>query len=238
MRAPRLFLEETLAANAKLTLTQERAHYLRNVMRARPGDAVTLFNGSDGEWQAKITGIERRDVVLQVEKQLRPPSRELGPEVFFAPLKRNRMELMIEKAVELGVSRLRPVITAHTVVERINAARLRSRVIEAAEQCERLTLPEIDEAIAVEDVPQDKEILFADEHGGGLPLLQALDASPDAAFLVGPEGGFSLEERDRLKSMPLIRPVTLGTSVLRAETASIFMLSVWRAWSDDEVEED
>ena len=238
MRAPRLFLDQALASGIEIQITQDRAHYLRNVMRLRPGDQVRLFNSENGEWMANLVNIERRDVLLKITGQTRRPEPELGPELFFAPLKRNRQEFVIEKSVELGVMRLQPVTTAHTVIERINIQRFRSRVIEAAEQCERLTLPQIDDMTNLNGLPTDKTILMADEHGGGLPLLQAFDNYPDAGLLVGPEGGFSTDERDELRSRHNIQTVTLGSTILRAETASIFMLSVWRAWSDDEVSED
>lgn len=238
MRAPRLFHEQTLTMDAEIQITQERAHYLRNVMRLRPGDPVRLFNGDDGEWQATIKGIERRDITLKLTEQLRQPVKEIGPDLFFAPLKRHRMEFLIEKSVELGVGRLCPVLTSHTVIERLNPGRMRSRVIEAAEQCERLNLPELDDPISLDTLPLERSILMADEHGGGMPLLQAFDNHPDAAFLVGPEGGFSVEERDALRARQTVQTVTLGSTILRAETASIFMLSAWRAWSDDEWLED
>ena len=238
MRAPRLFLEDKLTEGSQITLTQDRAHYLRNVLRLRPGDGVRLFNPEDGEWQAQIEGIERRDVLLKLQTLVRPAREEAGPRLFFAPLKRHRMEMLLEKSVELGVQRLSPVITSHTVVDRLNPNRMRSRLIEAAEQCERLTLPQVDDAIELEALPSDIDILMADEHGGGVPLLQGFDLLPDAAVLIGPEGGFSLEERDALCSRSNIKTVTLGETILRAETAAIFVLSVWRAWNDDEVVEE
>lgn len=204
-------------------------------MRLRPGDHVRLFNTEDGEWLAELAAIERRDVVLNLQTQSRPAIVEDGPRLFFAPLKRNRMEMLLEKAVELGVSRLSPVITAHTVVDRINPNRVRSRIVEAAEQCERLSLPIVDETIELANLPSDRPIIMADEHGGGLPLLQGLDAQPEAALLIGPEGGFNREERAALIGRENVTAVTLGDTILRAETAAIFVLSVWRAWSDDEV---
>jgi len=236
MRMPRLYLEDSLHVGVRIDIEQERAHYLRNVMRLRPGDRTRLFNTIDGEWAGRVAGIERRTVQVEVEKRLREPSPEPGPELYFAPLKRHRQEMLVEKAVELGVASMKPVSTAHGVVERISVARTRSRIIEAVEQSERMTVPTFEAIVELDKIIDGRKFLMADERGGK-PLLQALDDSPDAAFLVGPEGGFSAEERTWLHAAEGVNPVTLGPTILRAETAAIFMLSVWRAWQDDLVEE-
>lgn len=236
MRTPRLYLEASLRDGERIGIEQERAHYLRNVMRLRPGDYIRIFNSADGEWASKIVGIERRTVQVEVEKMLREPFVEAGPELFFAPIKRHRQEMMVEKVVELGVAALRPVVTAHGVVDRINVTRTKSRIVEAVEQCERLTVPDFGAMVELETVLDGRPILMADERGGK-PLLQALDDAPDAAFFVGPEGGFGDVERSRLHNATGVTPVTLGTTILRAETAAIFMLSVWRAWQDDQIDE-
>ena len=198
-------------------------------MRKKVGDKVRLFNARDGEWLASIAEAARRSCRLEVMEQLRRPEEERGPALLFAPIKKARMELLAEKATELGVSKLVPVRTRRSIVDRVNAERLRAIVIEAAEQCERLTIPDIHELKTLEQAlggwPTDHPLYVADESGGGRPILQALEPDRPAAFLIGPEGGFEPEELAWLGALPQVVKVDLGARILRAETAAIMALS-------------
>ena len=206
-----------------------QAHYLLDVMRKKIGDQLRLFNGQDGEWQACISDTGRKRCQLQVDEQLRPQDEEPGPILLFAPIKKSRLDLLIEKATELGVGKLMPVKTRRTIVDKINVERLNAIAIEAAEQCERLTIPEICRLRTLEQVlegwPDDCPLYVADESGGGQPLLQALQPKRTAAFLVGPEGGFDPAELERLGEHSAVVKVDLGPRILRAETAGIALLA-------------
>ncbi|MCB2054589.1 MAG: 16S rRNA (uracil(1498)-N(3))-methyltransferase [Geminicoccaceae bacterium] len=233
MRVPRLFVEQPLGEGQSIEIAAERAHYLRNVLRLRTGASVDLFNGRSGEWRATMAGIDRRRITLEIGAQRRPQADESGPVLLFAPIRRNRLEWMLEKAVELGVHALVPVVTEHAVVELGRPDRLRARLIEAAEQCGRLTVPEIGQVVSLEDViERHAELVVADERRDGQPLLAALEDRPDSPLLVGPEGGFSDAER-RLLADAGARFTTLGPLVLRAETAALFVLAAWRALESD-----
>ena len=230
---PRLHVEDPrLAAEVTVVLDADRTHYLGRVLRLAAGDAVSLFNAEDGEWRARILSLDRRRARLLVEEPLRPPRPEPGPTLWFAPPRRVRLEWLVEKAVELGVARLCPVLTARSVARPRRADRLHAIAVEAAEQCRRLTVPPITEARTLETALAEEApfpLLFADEAGGGRPLLEALDAAPEPAMLVGPEGGFTPEERAMLRAHPGVTPVGLGATVLRTETAALYMLAAWRA---------
>lgn len=227
----RLFVDEALGAGARIAADPAKAHYLQGVMRQRAGDRVALFNSRDGEWAATLVPEGKRRLVLAVEERLRPQADEPGPRLLFAPIKRTRLELLIEKATELGVGSLVPVRTRRAVVDRLNPTRLRAIAIEAAEQCGRLTIPEIaplaplEEAVSSRDVP----ILFADETGIGTPLLEAIRTQGPGDLLIGPEGGFDSAERAALMASPHLVPVSLGPRILRAETAALAALTLWHA---------
>ena len=230
---PRLHVEAPrLAAEVTVVLDAGRTHYLARVLRLGVGDAVLLFNGEDGEWRARLLALGRRRAELLVEERLRAPRPEPGPTLWFAPPRRVRLEWLVEKAVELGAARLCPVITGRSVVRLPRSDRLRSLAVEAAEQCRRLTVPEIAparalaERLAAEDPPL---LLFGDEAGEGRPLAEVLDGRPEPVFLVGPEGGFTPAERAMLRAHPAVLAVGLGPSILRTETAALYMLAVWRA---------
>ena len=232
MRIPRLFLDRELREGLRLQLEGERHHYLAHVLRLRPGAELRLFDGRRGEWRAVVHEIRRRRAVLEVGEQLRELVAESGPTLYFAPPRRIRLEWLIEKAVELGVGRLAPVLTRRSVARPANLQRLRAIAVEAAEQCGRLSLPEIaplcplPERLA-EDAPQ--RVLFADTRKPRGDALSWLEREPDCALLVGPEGGFTDEERAALYGRPEIRPVTLGPFILRCETAALYLLACWRA---------
>lgn len=229
----RLFIDVPLAAGALLEPSSAQCHYLLTVMRSRAGDEVALFNGRDGEWLAVIDAVERRHCRLAIQEELRPQAEEPGPALLFAPLKRVRQEFLVEKATELGVSRLEPVFTRRSVVDRVNRSRVVSIAIEAAEQCGRLTIPEIDQPIVLEERleswPEDRLLLFADESGAGEPLLATLRARGLGDLLVGPEGGFTEEELAVLRRYDQVVAVDLGPRILRAETAALAALACWQA---------
>ena len=232
---PRLYVEDELSQGAALTLGGAAANYLGNVLRLSAGAQVKLFDDRSGEWLAEIVEAGKKRVTLAVLDRLRP--REDVPDLWllFAPVKRGRIDWLVEKATELGVARLVPVLTARTVVERLNLERLRAHSIEAAEQCERTALPELSGPRKLEgalrDWPEERTLYFADE-GGGDPLASEAEAGP-AAILIGPEGGFTDDERDRIRDLPQARAVSLGPRILRADTAALAAISLWMAAAGD-----
>ncbi|KAA5605016.1 16S rRNA (uracil(1498)-N(3))-methyltransferase [Roseospira marina] len=246
---PRLFVADpTLDDGAVVTLEAPQAHYLRSVMRRGPGDSVVLFNGRDGEWQATLETMAKAFATARCAIRLRPQSAEGtenggvdGPWLLFAPLKRGPVDLLAEKATELGVARLQPVMTRFTTAARVNATRLRANAIEAAEQCRRLSVPEVAEPITLaripEGWPEDRHLFVLAEHGHAVTAASAFaaarDAGTPAALLVGPEGGFADSELDALCQLPFVTPVRLGPRVLRAETAAIAGLTLWQALAGD-----
>lgn len=236
--ATRLFVTADLAARATVELAKEQAHFLRNVLRLAPGAALLVFNGRDGEWQAEIAELDKKRGTLAVLRQTRTQTAEPDLWLAFAPLKAGRIDWLVEKAVELGVSCLLPVRTRRTVVERVNLERLTANAREAAEQCERLTLPSIDEPQALPDLlanwPAERRLLFADESGGAAPLRLALEAvQQPLGLLIGPEGGFTPEERQLLAAAPAVQGVSLGPRILRAETAAVASLAIVQALTGD-----
>lgn len=231
MRDTRLHLEAPLGPGASLDLEPEATHYLRAVLRARAGQTMRVFNARSGEWRARLVRLDRHQATIALEEQLRPPTAEPGPTLLFALLKKPRLDWLLEKAVELGVARLQPVRCRHAVVEATRPERLRQRLVEAAEQCERLSLPELlPETDLLEAVRAAAEpgVILADE-AGGADLVATLGRFPEAALLVGPEGGFAAEERKALRALEFVRPVSLGATILRAETASLMLLACHRA---------
>jgi 16S rRNA (uracil1498-N3)-methyltransferase len=225
----RLFVSAPLAEGTTVHATQGQAHYLGTVMRRGPDAPVRLFNGADGEWQARIATIKRDRAVLTVETQLRAQAAEPGPWLVFALLKRDATDLVAQKATELGVSALLPVTTERTNAERVNAARMSAIATEAAEQSERLTVPRVAPVQRLPDLlarwPAERRLFAAIERSNAIPLRP--DPTPGvAALLVGPEGGFSAAELDALRARPFVVPVSLGPRVLRAETASIAGLAL------------
>jgi 16S rRNA (uracil1498-N3)-methyltransferase len=231
----RLFVTSPLAEGAAVELGPEQAHYLRNVMRLGDGDAVALFNGSDGEFRARIQRLGKRTARLLVEERLRAQQAEADLWLVFAPIKRARIDYLVEKATELGASALVPVITRHTHVERLNLERLRAHAIEAAEQSERLTVPRIEEPRALDEVlaawDASRRIMLCDESGTAPPASVALANQNAAAWavLIGPEGGFAETELDALRKLPFVSPVSLGPRILRADTAALAGLAVLQA---------
>jgi 16S rRNA (uracil1498-N3)-methyltransferase len=240
----RLFVEPGLETGLGVACTPEQASYLRAVLRMPDGAELLVFNGRDGEWRATLELLGKRDCVLRIGAQTRP--QEAGPDVhyLFAPLKKARLDYMVQKAVELGVARLRPVMTRRTVAERVKIERMRANVIEAAEQCGVLRLPDVDDAQALEATLKawdtQRILWFCDEDEsdragvdrGPLAQLQA-EASGPMAVLIGPEGGFDSVERALLLRQPFVRRLALGPRILRADTAAIAALSLVMAVHGD-----
>ncbi len=232
---PRLFVDQALSDGLRVTVD---GNYLAAVLRLGPGDEVKLFDDRTGEWLAEIAEAGRKRVTLIVKRHLK--ARESVPDLWllFAPIKRGRIDWLVEKATELGVARLVPVLTRRTIVERLNLERLRAHAVEAAEQCERTALPELAEprrlGAILEDWPEDRLLYFADE-GGGEPFAPARGP---AAILIGPEGGFADEERAAIRAVAQARAVSLGPRILRADTAALAAISLWMAaagdWNHDE----
>lgn len=238
--APRLFVPDALAEGGEVPLSAAQAHYLRDVLRMNPGDPVRLFNGRDGAWLAAIAALGKGKGSLAVETRIAPQRDEPTIWLLFAPLKSTRQDMLVEKAVELGVSVLQPVLTERTQTRRINAERLEAQVIEAAEQCERLTLPEVRPLADLTNVlaawEPSRRLFYGDETGRGAPALSAFSAPADAvadALLIGPEGGFSPRELDVLTAASFSSGVGLGPRILRAETAALAALTLWQAARGD-----
>lgn len=241
MSAPstRLYVTVDLAAGLSLELAPPQAHYLRYVLRLVPGAAVALFNGRDGEWLAHIDRFAKNAGTVRVVAQRRPQEAPGDLWLLFAPLKRARIDFLVEKATELGVSALHPVATERTVVERLNLERLAANAVEAAEQTERLSVPEIlppqPLRRRLEGWSASRRLLLCDESGTAPPMAEVLAHVPAGplAVLVGPEGGFSQTELDALRKLPFVSPVGLGPRVLRADTAALAALAVLQALVGD-----
>jgi len=231
----RLFIPHDLAAGAELALDHGQSHYLASVMRQGVGDQVALFNGRDGEWRSAITAVTKRAVGLRAEARIRP--QQAGPDLdlVVALVKRGRLETIVEKAAELGARRVRPVVTERTNADRARVERLTAIATEAAEQTGRLDVPQVLEPVKlgklIDGWEAGRRLLFCDEAGDARPILEALQGQPAGpwAILIGPEGGFSPAERDRLRALAYAIPASLGPRILRADTAAISALTLWQA---------
>jgi 16S rRNA (uracil1498-N3)-methyltransferase len=230
---PRLFVRAQLGDGVRVDLDASQANYLGNVMRLGEGAELLVFDGSSGEWLARISEAGKKRMALTVERRTRQS--EAIPDVWlaFSPVKRTQTDWLVEKATELGVAKLIPVITQRTIAERVKLERLRSIAIEAAEQCGRTRLPTIDEPISLAQFLKqaDRAIYFADE-GGGEPAASAFKPGP-AVILTGPEGGFTDDERAVIRAAPNAIPVSLGPRILRAETAALAALAAYMAVAGD-----
>lgn len=248
---PRLYVVPDLAPGGQLVLDGDQAHYLTRVLRLGAGDPVRVFNGRDGELNARIAGSTKATATLDLGEREREQAATPDLWLLFAPLKKARTDFVVEKAVELGAAEIRPVLTERTDAETVRVDRLQRIAVEAAEQTERLDVPPVREAEKLAAVLSNWDarrlLIFADEAGddlgrpwGGdagraasiLDVLQSIADGP-AAVLVGPEGGFSPAERARLRSLTSVRPVGLGPRILRAETAAVATLSLWQAVRGD-----
>jgi 16S rRNA (uracil1498-N3)-methyltransferase len=235
-RAPRLFVDAALREGERIALERNQSNYLGNVLRLSAGDTILVFNGRDGEWQAAIEGRKRPDG-LTIVARTRPQDRLPDIAYVFAPLKHARLDYMVQKAVEMGASRLQPVLTRHTQVSRVNVERMRANVIEAAEQCSILSLSEVAEPVALDRFLDKREtsrlLVFCDEVADiGNPieaLQQGVTATGGIDVLIGPEGGFAEEERALLLRQPKTLRLSLGPRILRADTAGVAALALVQA---------
>jgi len=235
-KSQRLFVNLALEPGASIECHRNQSHYLRAVLRLTSGDEILVFNGRDGEWRVRIEPVGKRDCTLKVIERVREQSG--GPDIvyLFAPLKRARLDYMVQKATEMGVARFQPVMTRHTAVDRINLERMRANVVEAAEQCGVLRLPKVDVPVdltaALETWQRGRTLLFADESADAAAPLSAFDGiergSP-VAVLIGPEGGFSTQERDQIRTLPETRTLSLGPRIMRADTAAVALLALVNA---------
>lgn len=244
---PRLHHRETLTTGTAASLTPEQAHYLRNVLRREAGAEIRLFNANDGEFVATLTAAGKKGALASVGARLRGPAAEPDVHICFAPVKRAACEMLVQKGTELGAAAFIPVVTERTNAERVRTDRLSAIALEAAEQCERQSVPRVEVPQRLDDVlarwDLSRTLFFCDEAGddpsmkwGGLagraePLFEAVRANGGgpAAILIGPEGGFSGQERESLRAASFVRPATLGPRILRADTAAIVALALWQA---------
>lgn len=235
-RSQRLFIDAPLHGGGRIDCSKEQANYLRNVLRLGGGDAILVFNGRDGEWRAKVSTTGRRDCALDVDEKVR--EQQSGPDVdyLFAPLKRARLDYMVQKATELGVASLQPVLTRHTIAERVNLERMHANVIEAAEQCGVLRIPDVRQPSKLAEVlanwPAGRHLIFADEGAeiaNPVAALATLQPGAPCAVLIGPEGGFSDDERAMLGDRPETLTLSLGPRIMRADTAAVAALTLVNA---------
>ena len=237
-RDQRLFVRAALSDGAQVELDRAQSNYLLNVLRMSAGDALLVFNGVDGEWRARVEGA-KRTARLIVGQQVRQQTALADLDYLFAPLKHARLDYMVQKAVEMGVARLRPVLTRHTQTTRLNLDRMTANVIEAAEQCGILSLPEVRAPERLESVlagwEESRKLIVCDEaapHASPLDTLRSLETGP-LAVLIGPEGGFSDEERDGFTQRSFVTRISLGPRILRADTAAVAALALVQACMGD-----
>ncbi len=243
--SPRLFVDTPLGGGATVPLDAAQFHYLTSVMRMRTGDPILVFNGVDGEWKAHLTSTERRKAALTIEAQTRPQPEPGNLHYVFSPLKRARLDYMVQKAVEMGASWLHPVIMRHTQAERVNLERMRANAIEAAEQCGILAIPQIaaplDFAAAIAALGPSCHLVFCDEDapcGDPVATLRADleetgENGGEFAVLIGPEGGFGEQERALLLRRPHTSRIALGPRILRADTAAVAALAIVQTAAGD-----
>ena len=227
-KIPRLYVDRPLETKATISLTKPQSHYLKNVLRFSANSPIRVFNGQNGEFLANIQNMGKL-VDIGINDQIRPQTTEKGPWLFFSPIKKNRMDFLVEKSVELSVGHLCPILTQRTIVRSMNMEKTQTHIIEAAEQSERLTLPTLSPLAPLlkifDNLPKDQILYFCQERGENTPLLSSLKITTPPAILIGPEGGFTSEEIAILTSHPQVKPVSLGNNILRAETAALCALS-------------
>jgi len=234
----RLYVPEDFSAGHHLILNPGQSHYLAHVMRVETSDSIAVFNGKQGEWLAAVSAIQKKSVTLHLSKPLAPQKNSPDMWLAFAPI-RNKTELVVEKAVELGVSALLPVFTGRAVVKSINHEKLVAHAIEAAEQCERHDVPTISEHKDLSGLlgswPKDRTLFYGDENGGGDVLKNLLPQLKSGKYglLIGPEGGFSDDEHHMLKAAGFAKAISLGPRILRADTAAVAALACLQAWVGD-----
>ena len=236
-KLPRLCVMDPLSGGDTIILGKSQSHYLGRVLRRNIGDQVRLFNWSDGEWLADITHLSKQEITLSVGEQTRPYKRPPDIWLLFAPIKHKRNVFIVEKATELGAELIHPVMTARTT-SKISMDKMKAHIIEAAEQTERVNLPQIRDPLKLEQVlegwDESRTLIFADESGDGQSAAQALSKiKAPAAILIGPEGGFTEQERELLRAKPYCTAISLGPRILRADTAAAATLALWQAVSGD-----
>ena len=238
-RMQRLYVAADLSRGAEIETDPAQSHYLSHVMRMAEGSQLLVFNGRDGEWMAEVTSVARKKVVLTAIAEIRqqPPHPDLV--YCFAPLKAGRLDYLVQKAVEMGAGTLQPVITQHTQMSTIGTDRLRANAVEAAEQCGILAIPRVEEAIKLERLlwlwEPGRRLIFCDEGAetnNPLPALSAI-AERKLGLLIGPEGGFSEDERGQLRALPFVTAIPLGPRILRADTAAVAALALMQATIGD-----
>jgi 16S rRNA (uracil1498-N3)-methyltransferase len=235
----RVFVEDALGAGMLIDLDEAPSHHIAVVLRADEGDALHLFNGFDGEWRATITRIAKGAVAVTVERQTAQQRNVPDVHLLVAPVKRTPFDYLVQKATELGVARIRPVITRRTIVDRVNEDRMRANAIGAAEQSGRLDVPSIDAPVALASAfknwSADRQIMFCDEAGDALPAAEALAKAGRGpwAILTGPEGGFDPAEREMIRTLNVTVPVTLGPRIMRADTAALAAITIWQSTLGD-----
>jgi 16S rRNA (uracil1498-N3)-methyltransferase len=235
----RLYVTGDLGEGVAVVLDEGQTHYLLHVLRAKAGNLVSLFNGRDGEWLAEITSAAKRGVTATCRKRAQPQAGAPDIWLAFAPVKKTPSDYLVQKATELGASVLLPVFTRRTIVARINEERMAANAIEAAEQSGRLSVPEIRAGVTLDKLlsswPKERRLLFCDEGGDAKAMTQAARESRGGptAILTGPEGGFDPAEREALRALPFVTPVTLGPRILRADTAALAALAIWQSVGGD-----
>lgn len=235
---PRLHLDQTLSAGAELPLAREQGHYLAHVLRLAPGDTVAVFNARDGEWLGYLIQAGKKAVALRLEHRLADVRQPPDVDYLFAPLKHARLDYVVQKATELGVRRLRPVITERTIAERVNLDRMRANAIEAAEQCNLVFVPEVCEPVklspALTSWDEGRALVYCDEKARVANPLEALKPlKAPAAVLIGPEGGFTDGEKTLLTNKPYVTAISLGPRIMRADTAAVAALTLVQALLGD-----
>ena len=236
---PRLFVTGELTGGASIGCRTAQAHYLRHVLRLDTGAAIRLFNGRDGEWRAALVPEGRKGCSLAVQEQLRPQTPPPDLHYLFAPLKKARLDYMAQKATEMGAGVLQPVLTRFTMVTRLKRERLRANTVEAAEQCGLLTVPKVKDPLPLERLldewPSGRALVFCDESAASCSPVENLLplAGRPLAVLIGPEGGFAAEERQRLLALPFVTPLSLGPRIMRADTAAVAALALVQATIGD-----
>ncbi|TQL17874.1 16S rRNA (uracil1498-N3)-methyltransferase [Zymomonas mobilis] len=234
---PRLYVDEKLLLEAVIVPDRAQAHYLISVMRFKMGSQLVLFDNMTGEWLGEVIEADRKHLQIKIIHHLN--EKEAIPDLWLltAPIKKGRIDWIYEKACELGVARITPVITQRTIVDRVNLERLQAHIVEAAEQCGRTSLSEVSEACSLKQIladwPEERALFFADETGGESMISAITQRKGPAAILIGPEGGFTDQEREMIHQIQQAVPVSLGPRILRADTAAIAAAALWMATAGD-----
>lgn len=232
---PRLYVSPPLSTGVLVALDAGQANYLGNVLRLKEGDELLLFDGASGEWLARVAEVGKKRMALAVAEPTRPQESVPDLALAFAPIKKGRVDWLVEKAVELGVAQLQPVVTQRTIVDKLKLDRMHAHIIEAAEQCGRTSLAKIEAPVKLDvflrGLDGTRALYFADETGGEFPA--AAFAPGPATILTGPEGGFTPEEATKIRAAPNMRPISLGPRILRAETAALACVAAWMAAAGD-----